>query len=98
MNNTTLSLSFEDLELLHDVWDKIRSINELYPELLMNGRQADRLRPLNVKEFNDFTKLRDRIGQGLIESNQDLSPEELPYTWEITEPQYKEHRRARKPE
>ena len=98
MNPTTLTVSLEDLEVLHSAWEMVRSINDLYPELLMNGRQADRLRPLNVREFSDLTQLRDRIGLGLVEYNQDVSPEELPYTWEITEPQFVPHRRAKRPE
>ena len=97
MNSTTITVTFEELEVLHSVWEQVRNLNKLYPDLLMTGRQSDLLKPLNVREYGDLTLLRDRIGQGLVDSNQDLSPEELPITWEITNPQFIPHRKGRRP-
>ena len=93
MNSTTVTITYEEFKVLHDVWSKVRNLITLYPDLLMTGRQSDLLKPLNVQEFRDLTVLRDRIGQGLVESNQGLPPEELPFTWGITESQLIPHRR-----
>ena len=97
MNTTSIQVSYDDLLSLHAAWERVRAVNDLYPELLMNGKQADRLKPFNVKEFRDLTDLRDRMGHAISEANPTPPDGGYPHNWEVTEPHQVEHRKAKRP-
>ena len=94
MNKSSLQVSYADLLTFHSAWERVRAINDLYPELLMNGKQADRLKPFSSQEFRNLTDLRDRMGNALSEANKTPPEGGYPHDWEVTEPHQEPRRKS----